>query len=176
MGDEPPSPTAGPQVATGDHQDDVVVELAPLAELLRAVLHGEGVPPTAEVNLLLVDEATIAEMNEAHLGGRGPTDVLSFPIDGPTLGLGPDGSGPGPTPPEHVLVGDVVVCPEVAQRNAEQHGTSLHDELRLLVVHGGLHLLGHDHTNHAGAEAMRQREQRYAGRAGATAPAAEVRP
>jgi len=71
---------------------------------------------------------------------------------------------------DEVLVGDVVICPAVARTNAERHGTSLEDELRLLAVHGALHLLGHDHADAVGAEAMRERELRYAGRSGATEP------
>jgi probable rRNA maturation factor len=172
MGDEPPSPTAGPRVVTGDDQDDAVVDVDGLAQLARAVLGGEGVPVDAEVNLLFVDEAAIAELNETHLGGRGSTDVLSFPIDGPSLGLAGDAGAVGAAPPSGVMVGDVVICPAVARRNAEGQGTTLDQELRLVVVHGALHLLGHDHADEGGAEAMRARELRYAGRAGATAPEA----
>jgi probable rRNA maturation factor len=75
----------------------------------------------------------------------------------------------GATHPDGLLVGDVVICPAVARRGAEARGLHLGDELRLLAVHGALHLLGHDHADAEGADAMREREQRYAGRSGATA-------
>ncbi|MET0159656.1 MAG: rRNA maturation RNase YbeY, partial [Acidimicrobiales bacterium] len=78
-------------------------------------------------------------------GHDGPTDVLSFSIDGP-------GAGPGG------LLGDVVVCPAVARRNAPDHAGTYEDEVALLVVHGVLHVLGHDHAEPDEAAVMRQRE------------------
>ena len=87
----------------------------------------------------------MAELNREHMGHEGPTDVLSFPIDG--AGAGPDG-----------LLGDVVVCPAVARRNAPDHAGTYDDELALLVVHGVLHVLGHDHAEADDAEVMRARE------------------
>jgi probable rRNA maturation factor len=177
MGDEPPSPTAGPRVVAGDEQQDESVDLDDLVDVVRATLGGEGVPADAEVNLVLVDEQVIAGLNAEHLGHEGPTDVLSFPIDGPSLGLGVasgDAVPVGGTHPDGVLVGDVVICPAVARRNAEDRGVPVADELRLLAVHGSLHLLGHDHADEAGATAMRTLEQRYAGRSGATAPGADA--
>lgn len=166
MGDEPPSPYAGPRVEVGDLQEDEAVDLDALAEVVRAVLVGEGVTVAAEANLVLVGEQAMAEMNGEHLGGDGPTDVLSFPIDGPALVAGEHVVTTGPV----VLLGDVVICPAVARRNAEARGSAFTDELRLLAAHGALHLLGHDHADEPGAIVMREREQRYAGRAGATAP------
>jgi probable rRNA maturation factor len=115
--------------------------------------------------LLFVDEDAIAALNEQFLGKTGPTDVLSFPIDdepGPT-GRSPDlgGSGPG-TESEYyalTLLGDVVICPTIAARNANEHQVSLDDEIALLVVHGLLHLLGMDHDEDAEAERMEKLEQ-----------------
>jgi probable rRNA maturation factor len=118
-----------------------------------------------EVSLLFVDEDAIAALNEQFLGKSGPTDVLSFPIEdepGPT-GRSPDlgGSGPGSSPEEGTLtlLGDVVICPSVAARNAVEHEVSLDDEIALLVVHGLLHLLGLDHEDDAEAERMEALEQ-----------------
>ena len=109
--------------------------------------------------------ASIAALNEQFLGKSGPTDVLSFPIEdepGPT-GRSPDlgGSGPGTSPEEGTLtlLGDVVICPAVAARNAVEHEVSLDDEVALLVVHGLLHLLGMDHEDDAEAERMEALEQ-----------------
>ena len=88
-------------------------------------------------------------MNERYLGHEGPTDVLSFPIED-------DPSASGELP---VLLGDVVVCPEVAFRNAPDHAGTYEDELALLVIHGILHVLGMDHEDPDEADAMEAREQ-----------------
>jgi probable rRNA maturation factor len=134
--------------------------------LARVVLEAERVVSDAEMSLLFVDEATIAELNERFLGYEGPTDVLSFPMDDelPPAGRQPDQGGRGPGSPSEVtdpptLLGDVVVCPAVASRQASEHGVGLDDELRLLVVHGVLHLLNYDHAEPAETAAMQRREQ-----------------
>ncbi len=106
-----------------------------LLALARHVLGECSVPDDMELALLLVDEATMAELNAEHMGGDGPTDVLAFPIDEP--GESPPG---GPA-----VLGDVVVCPAVAARQAAQSSRSTDDEVRMLTVHGILHLLGMDH-------------------------------
>ena len=111
-----------------DEQSDRPVDLGAYVGLARKVLESEGVRGGAELSLLFVDEATIAELNERFLGHEGPTDVLSFPLDDEPVGSGrlPDSGGTGPgesideAPPD--LLGDVVVCPAVASRNAEGDG------------------------------------------------------
>ena len=99
------------------------------------------------------------------MGHDGPTDVLSFPIEGepdPT-GRVPDagGTGPGepPAPEIPTLLGDIVICPSVAARNAVEHECTFDDEIALLVVHGVLHLLGWDHVVDEEAERMEARER-----------------
>ncbi len=141
------------------------MDVARWAELARRVLAARGIKGETEVSLLFVDEDAIAALNEKFLGKSGPTDVLSFPIEddpGPT-GRSPDlgGSGPGSSPEEGLLslLGDVVICPAVASRNAAEHEVSLDDEVALLVVHGLLHLLGMDHEKDAEAERMEALEQ-----------------
>ena len=142
------------------------MDVARWAELARQVLAARGVKGETEVSLLFVDEDAIAALNEQFLGKSGPTDVLSFPIEdepGPT-GRSPDfgGSGPGTSSPSRarsLLLGDVVICPAVAARNAEEHEVPFEDEVALLVVHGLLHLLGMDHENDAEAERMEALEQ-----------------
>ncbi len=141
------------------------MDVARWAELARQVLAARGIKGETEVSLLFVDEEAIAALNEKFLGKSGPTDVLSFPIEdepGPT-GRSPDlgGSGPGTSPEEGLLslLGDVVICPAVASRNAVAHEVSLDDEVALLVVHGLLHLLGMDHEKDAEAERMEALEQ-----------------
>ena len=89
----------------------------------------------AEVGLAFVSLAETAELNTAHMGGSGPTDVLAFPIDGviPDVQIPPD---------QPAMLGDIVICPAVADKAPQ----ALADELALLVVHGALHLVGHDHA------------------------------
>ena len=141
------------------------MDVARWAELARRVLDARGVKGETEVSLLFVDEDAMASLNEQFLGKSGPTDVLSFPIEdepGPT-GRSPDfgGSGPGTAAEqgELSLLGDVVVCPAVAARNAVDHEVAFDDEVALLVVHGLLHLLGMDHERDDEAERMEKLEQ-----------------
>lgn len=137
------------RVHVADEQAGVPVEVDRWGALAEAVLRAEGVEGDAELSLLFVDEPAIAALNERYLGHAGPTDVLSFPID--------EAPGPPGGPPS--LLGDVVICPEVARRNAPSHTGTYEDELALLVVHGVLHVLGMDHEIPEEAEVMEAREQ-----------------
>ena len=112
------------------------VDVRRLSELGRFVMDRMRVHPLAELCIKAVDEETIAGLNEEHLGKQGPTDVLAFPIDEP-------GESPPGVPS---ILGDVVLCPTVAHGQAPQFGRTPHDEVRLLTVHGILHLLGMDHA------------------------------
>jgi probable rRNA maturation factor len=157
-------------VYAADEQSSEPVELDRWATLARAVLEAQGVRGEAEVSLLFVDEPSIAALNQQFLGREGPTDVLAFPIEDEPVpgGRSPDlgGSGPGTEPADEplTLLGDVVVCPVVAARNAVVHGVTYEDELALLVVHGLLHLLGLDHQVDAEAERMEALERRLLAR------------
>jgi probable rRNA maturation factor len=152
-------------VFAADEQQAHPVDLARWATMAREVLEARGVKGETEVSLLFVDEDAIAALNEQFLGKSGPTDVLSFPIedDPVSSGRSPDygGSGPGADPEEVALtlLGDVVVCPAVAARNAVEHEVSVDDEVALLVVHGLLHLLGMDHEKEAEAQRMEALER-----------------
>ncbi|TVP71227.1 MAG: rRNA maturation RNase YbeY [Nitriliruptor sp.] len=122
-------------VYLADEQADAV-DAEDLLDLARFVLAAQRVPPEMEVALLLVDRDTIAQLNATHMGRTGPTDVLAFPID-----------EPGETPPDvPSVLGDVVLCPAIATEQAPRFDRSAHEELRLLTVHGLLHLLGMDHA------------------------------
>jgi probable rRNA maturation factor len=155
------------EVFVADEQSAEPVDRVHLVELARNVLDAEGVRGEAELSILFVDEAAMAELNKRFLGKDGPTDVLSFPIDDDVVELGAraaDSLGPGPVndmePTDApTLLGDVVVCPPVARRNAPAHAGSYDDEMALLVVHGILHLLGMDHEDDQEAEVMERREQ-----------------
>ena len=163
-------PRRGPegevQVFGADEQSDAPVDVDRWVDLARDVLVAEGVQGEAELSLLFVDEAAISELNERFMEVSGPTDVLAFPIDDPVVaGRWPDAgtAGPDRDDPEPgdlpLLLGDVVVCPAVAQRQAPSHAGSYDDELALLVVHGVLHVLGHDHAEPAETAVMQARER-----------------
>jgi len=107
-----------------------------LTDFNLAQLH---VSPDAEVAIVLVDEGAMEALHVQWMDEPGPTDVLSFPMDE----LRP-GSAENPTPPG--LLGDIVLCPQVAEAQAQTAGHSLMDELILLTTHGLLHLLGFDHA------------------------------
>jgi probable rRNA maturation factor len=154
------------EVFAADEQTDFPVETLRWVRLAEAVLSDEGVQGDAELSMLFVDETSIADLNKRFLGKDGPTDVLAFPIDEEPAesGRSPDsgGTGPGFTgDPEEAptLLGDVVICPAVAHRNAPEHAGTFEDELALLVVHGVLHLLGLDHMEDEEAEEMEAKER-----------------
>ena len=144
----------------------IAVDLPRWLRLAAAVLDDERVAPDTEVSLIFLDEDSIADLNRRFLDGTGPTDVLAFPIDHeqPPGGRRPDSGGRGPGSPVDVsepptVLGDVVICPAVAAQNAAARGIDVDDELALLVVHGLLHLLGHDHAEPDETETMQRRER-----------------
>ena len=143
---DPPSPT-GVTIVVSDEQDEVTVDASRWASLAHDVLVAEH--RTGELTLTFVDRDEMANLNLEHLHEQGATDVLSFPLDAADDGE----AGPGP-----VLLGDVVVCPGVAADNAQTHAGTIDDELALLVVHGVLHVLGHDHGEPGETAVMRARE------------------
>lgn len=114
---------------------DVESLVAQAAFLLDALM----IAPDAELSIALVDEDEMTRLHVEWMSEPGPTDVLSFPMDG----LVPGSVGePRPTG----MLGDIIICPAVAQRQAQQAGHSVDDELALLLTHGVLHLLGFDHA------------------------------
>jgi probable rRNA maturation factor len=154
-------------VFVADEQHAHPVQTGRWQLLAQRVLADEGVEGECELSVLFVDEGAIASLNERFMGHDGPTDVLSFPIDGEgnPPGRWPDSGGPGPDRDDDdaddlpLLLGDVVICPAVAAANAPGHAGSYDDEVALLVVHGVLHLLGMDHADAAGQTAMQARER-----------------
>lgn len=154
------------EVFVADEQSAEPVDVDRWEALARSVLEAEGVEGEAELALMFVDEASMAELNGTFMGEEGPTDVLAFPLDAAdevTTGRSPDGSTSGPDrePPsdQPLLLGDVVICPAVAARNAPQHAGTYIDELALLIVHGILHVMGMDHATPAQTEVMQARER-----------------
>ena len=119
---------------SGEAADEVEI-----AALSRHVLEALHVHPQAELSVLLVDVDAMTRLHERWMDESGPTDVLSFPMDE----LRPGRTGE-PSPPG--LLGDVVLCPEVAAKQAAAAGHAPAEELLLLTTHGILHLLGYDHA------------------------------
>ena len=142
MSSDVPKRSGTPTVLVSDRQskplpDQLTTALVRLAEL---TLQGEGAGG-AELSLSFVDAAEMADLHERYLGEHGPTDVLSFALD------------------EDGLLGDVIVCPAVAAGNNPDRDA----ELRLLVVHGTLHLLGYDHELDGERAVMWARQEAYSG-------------
>ena len=129
----------------------------PFRALIRATLAGEGARP-GEIGVLLADDARLRELNRQWRGIDRATDVLSFPYSGPrrkTRGSGASGS---PSPP--VISGDLVISLDRAIEQARRYRVSLGRELARLLVHGTLHLAGHDHHRAAERRIMRLAEAR----------------
>jgi probable rRNA maturation factor len=132
------------RVAIATPQETVPIDRARMRKAVRTVLAGEGVDD-AEISLAFVDNATIQRLNQRYLQHDEPTDVLSFPLS--------EGHGR--------LAGEVVVGAEVARSQAENRGHDLQAELALYVIHGILHLCGHDDAASASRGRMRGRERHY---------------
>ncbi|HWU48139.1 MAG TPA: rRNA maturation RNase YbeY [Humibacter sp.] len=122
-----------------NNESAVQVDEGALQRLAMYALDTMHVHPEAELAILLVDEAAMEQLHVQWMDEPGPTDVLSFPMDELRPGTEED-----PTPAG--LLGDVVLCPQVAAAQAETARHSLMDELLLLTAHGILHLLGFDHA------------------------------
>jgi probable rRNA maturation factor len=153
---------------------------ATLARSIARALDAAGAPAPASIGLILADDRELTTLNETQLGHEGPTDVLSFPLLPPEAFPAHEAAGrraaPGVTPPAFFALppgcrphlGDIVVSVERATEQAVQ-GRGGHtgdvrwspaDELRLLVIHGTLHICGWDHADPAEESAMRALERR----------------
>jgi probable rRNA maturation factor len=126
------------------------VDLEALVSVARHVLDRMGVSPLAELSLALVDEDQMTELHVRWMDLPGPTDVMAFPMDevdlrtsrgtlAPSVGDRAEELAP-------LVLGDVVLCPSVAEKQAVEAGHTKADELALLTTHGVLHLLGFDHA------------------------------
>ena len=145
MRDDDHPPPERPTVLLSNRQPTPVDE-AGLLELARTTLRGEGLVDV-ELSVSFVDEAEIEDLHVRYMDEPGSTDVLSFPLDDVDEG----GTR---------LLGDVVIAPAVAARN---NASDPEAELRLLLVHGILHLLGYDHEDGAEKAEMWARQERYSG-------------
>lgn len=123
------------------NESGVDVDVRSLERLARHVLAEMGVHPLVELSVRLVDVDAMTALHEHFMNEPGPTDVLAFPMD--ELHDQRDDGDDTDAPP--TLLGDVVLCPTVAEAQGRQAGHSTEDELHLLCTHGVLHLLGYDH-------------------------------
>ncbi|RAX45794.1 rRNA maturation RNase YbeY [Arthrobacter sp. AQ5-06] len=130
-----------------NNESGIRVDEAELVALSRYVFEQLYIHPQAELSILLVDEPAMEKLHIELMDEPGSTDVLSVPMDELTPGT-PD----RPTP--QGMLGDIAVCPQVAQVQAVDAGHSLQDEMLLLTTHGILHLLGYDHAEPEEKEEM----------------------
>jgi len=133
--------------------DGCTLRRARLRDTVLAVLAAEKVTGSMEIDCMVTDDAAMRVLNRKYRGIDAPTDVLSFALD--ETGPG-DTVFPGPPGP---VMGILVVSYPTALLQAGQKNVSVEEEVRLLLVHGVLHILGYDHVVRAGAAAMRKRER-----------------
>lgn len=123
------------------NESGLPVDSDAILSVARHALDEMGVNPLAELSVMLVDVEYMTQLNHLWMDGTGPTDVLAFPMEEGNVDHGPGDTMGG----EPALLGDIVLCPEVAAKQAAEAGHGVVDELALLTVHGTLHLLGYDH-------------------------------
>jgi probable rRNA maturation factor len=131
------------------------IDVPALERLAARALESEGVGAPVELSVVLTDDATVRELNRAYRDTDAPTDVLSFA----------QGEGEAMASPDDAArhLGDVVISVDTARRQADEHALALQDETAHLLVHGILHLLGHDHERPDDEAAMRAREDAILG-------------
>jgi len=136
------------RVSVTSHREPEALRLDAFEHVAMFVLRMEEVPDQAELSVAVVSVDEMAHLNEQYRGLEEPTDVLSFSCDDPC----PTGGD------EPIALGDVIVAPEIAEKNATESGGTIEAELNLLLVHGILHILGYDHSSDEGARVMEERE------------------
>lgn len=123
-----------------NNESDTDLNETELHELAQFILSDLHVHPDTDLAILMVDEAAMTRLHEQWMGEPGPTDVLSFPMDELRPGR-PDAHTPAG------LLGDVVICPQIAAIQADAAGHDTRTEIMVLLTHGMLHLLGFDHAD-----------------------------
>ncbi len=141
------------------------VDATDLQDIVARVLELEGLSE-GEVSVVITDDRAVRDLNRRYRGVDAATDVLSFPMQ--------DAEGPR-LPEEPPYLGDVVIAFPVAAAQARHYGHSVQEELRLLVVHGTLHLLGYDHATPEEEAEMWQKQEAVLGRS-YVGPGGERRP
>ena len=139
----------GPIVVQVDEEFETAVDAGDLVAAIAAALAAEE--RAGEVTLVITTDEAVADLNRQYRDTDGPTDVLSFPNQDPTPGF-------VAAPEMDAYLGDIIIALPYTRRQAESLGRPLRDELRLLAVHGALHLLGYDHAEPAEEAAMWARQ------------------
>ncbi len=121
------------------NETETEIDIESMGAQARFLLDRLRIHPGAELSVVFVDVATMTDLHVRWMDEPGPTDVLSFPMDELTPPRDDE-------PPPVGLLGDVVICPEVAAKQAQVAGHDLRVELGVLLTHGVLHLLGYDHA------------------------------
>ncbi len=121
------------------NETETEIDIERIGEQARFILDRLRIHPGAELSVVFVDVATMTDLHVRWMDEPGPTDVLSFPMDELTPPRDDE-------PPPEGLLGDVVICPEVAAKQAVQAGHEVTTEYGVLLTHGILHLLGYDHA------------------------------
>lgn len=129
------------------NESGVDCDLIALSDLVRFLLPRLRLHPECQLGITLVDERRMTELHVEWMDEPGPTDVLSFPIDELVS------AAPGEEP-EAGILGDIVLCPAFLGPQAQSRGRTLDEELCFLVIHGVLHLIGHDHATPEEYEVM----------------------
>lgn len=138
------------QISIVSHREPEPLDLSAFERLAVFVLDREEAPAMVELSIAVVELSEMTDLNERYRDKSGPTDVLSFECDDLCAVFGPD---------DPIMLGDVVIAPEVAEAQAAEYGHTVEEELNLLLVHGILHLLGYDHADDSEAVAMQARER-----------------
>jgi probable rRNA maturation factor len=134
-----------------NRQRRVLVALHPLQQFYERVRRELGFAPES-VTIQLISDLTMARLNETYRKKRGPTDVLSFPANGARPAKGAE------------YIGDIAISPETARRNARRFSRSLPAEIRILILHGMIHLAGFDHeTDHGEMDRLERRLRKRLG-------------
>ncbi len=139
---------------TVDNRSGYIVDLESVSKTAAEVLAQLDAGP-GEISLVFVTPAEMAGLNLKHMGRKGITDVLAFPLDAGDKNSAGTRIGAGAVP---VLLGDVVICPQAAEQQARALGASLAEEMCLLLIHGILHIAGFDHETDSGQMEARQTE------------------
>lgn len=115
-----------------------------LRKIAKTVLKNTDAPGKSELCISFIDDGHMRELNRSYRNIDRTTDVLSFP----------QGEGPDDT-----LLGDIVISLDTARRHSVSYGNTVHEEIKKLIVHGALHLLGHDHKKKKEKDVMREKER-----------------
>lgn len=138
------------RISITSHREPEPLDLSAFERLAVFVLEREDTPEEIELSLAVVEVEEMIELNRRYRGAEGPTDVLAFECDDLCAVA---------LPGEPVTLGDVVVCPQVAEEHARHYGRRIEEELNLILVHGVLHLLGYSHESDEDEAVMQARER-----------------